>query len=65
MNFACVGIVALPLIDTSRAIARFLNGKSDVFGGLVVQWIERFLAARGRGPGAGPGAGPGSGGEGA
>jgi len=56
VNAICVGVVALPLIDGSRAFARFMSGKSDVFGGLVLNWMERLVASRGGRPSGGEGA---------
>jgi len=40
VNTLCVGALALPLVDFTRALARFLSGQSDVFGGLVINFVR-------------------------
>jgi hypothetical protein len=41
VNALSVGVVALPLIDGTRAFMRILAGKSDVFAGLVIGMAQR------------------------
>tara|TARA_R110002073_G_scaffold76548_2_gene185833 strand:- start:4295 stop:4828 length:534 start_codon:yes stop_codon:yes gene_type:complete len=57
VNTLCVGAFALPLVDFTRALARFLSGQSDVFGGLVINFVRARSGAGGQTP---PQAGGGS-----
>jgi len=48
-NMVLVGIVALPGIDFFRALIRALSGQSDVFAGLVINFLRARSDARGGG----------------